>query len=57
MHLNSGEVVQYSLDLFAPGGIDLHVVRALAAQGPAQVSALAVEEGGGTARRRARRAR
>ena len=57
MHLNSGEVVQYSADLFAPGGIDLHVVRALAAQGPAQVSALAVEEGAGTARRRARRAR
>jgi GntR family transcriptional regulator len=29
MHLASGEAVQYAVDLFAPGSVDLHVIRGL----------------------------
>jgi GntR family transcriptional regulator len=29
MHLAGGEAVQYSVDVFAPGSIDLHVIRGL----------------------------
>ena len=32
MHLADGDAVQYSVDVFAPGSIDLHVIRGLAAQ-------------------------
>jgi GntR family transcriptional regulator len=32
MHLAGGEAVQYSIDVFAPGSVDLHVIRGLAAQ-------------------------
>jgi DNA-binding GntR family transcriptional regulator len=35
MHLGSGEAVQHSSDLFAPGGIDLQVRRNLAVTAPA----------------------
>jgi GntR family transcriptional regulator len=38
MYLASGEAVQHSIDLFAPGGLDLHVVRYLRATSPAQVA-------------------
>lgn len=41
MHVTSGEAVQHSRDLFAPGGLDLHVVRWLDRAAPAQVSAAA----------------
>jgi DNA-binding GntR family transcriptional regulator len=37
MYLTSGEPVQWSSDVFAPGGIDLHVRRALEASAPAPV--------------------
>ena len=30
MHLAGGEAVQYSIDVFAPGSVDLHVIRGLA---------------------------
>jgi GntR family transcriptional regulator len=35
MHVGSGEAVQHSSDIFAPGGIDLQVRRNLAVAGPA----------------------
>src|ERR671914_35620 len=35
MHLGSGEAVQHSADVFAPGGIDLHVRRNLEVAAPA----------------------
>jgi DNA-binding GntR family transcriptional regulator len=35
MHLGSGEAVQHSSDLFAPGGIDLQVRRNLEVAAPA----------------------
>jgi GntR family transcriptional regulator len=37
MYLTSGEPVQWSSDVFAPGGIDLHVRRALEASAPAPI--------------------
>ena len=33
MHLAGGEAVQYSIDVFAPGSIDLHVIRGLESPG------------------------
>jgi GntR family transcriptional regulator len=38
IHVTSGEVVHHSRDLFGPGGMDLHVVRALDVERPAQVN-------------------
>jgi hypothetical protein len=35
MHLGSGQAVQHSSDMFAPGGIDLHVRRNLEVAAPA----------------------
>ena len=32
MHLAGGDAVQYSIDVFAPGSVDLHVIRGLAEQ-------------------------
>ena len=29
MHLAGGEAVQYTVDVFAPGSVDLHVIRGL----------------------------
>jgi hypothetical protein len=52
--VTSGEVVHHSRDLFGPGGMDLHVVRALEVERPAQVNPAAGENGparGGRARR------
>jgi GntR family transcriptional regulator len=54
IHVTSGEVVHHSRDLFGPGGMDLHVVRALELERPAQVNPAAGENG--PARRAARRA-
>jgi GntR family transcriptional regulator len=34
MRLTSGETVQHSLDLFGPDGLDLHVIRSMAAEAP-----------------------
>ena len=38
MHLSSGEVVQHSIDLFTPGGLDLHVIRHLEPAAPAAIT-------------------
>ncbi len=38
MHVTAGEVVHHSTDLFAPEGVDLHVVRALEVEAPAAVN-------------------
>lgn len=40
VHLTTGEAVQRSHDLFGPGGLDLHVIRALDVGVPSQVGAL-----------------
>ena len=39
IHVTSGEVVHHSRDLFAPEGVDLHVVRALELEAPVAVNA------------------
>ena len=41
VHLTTGEAVQRSLDVFRPGGLDLHVIRALERDGPSQVGVTA----------------
>lgn len=38
IHVTSGETVQHSTDLFAPEGIDLHVMRGLDAVGPSSLA-------------------
>jgi len=38
-HVTTGEVFYFAHDIFAPGGLDLHVLRWLEAAGPEQVSA------------------
>ena len=53
-HLTSGEIVQYSTDIFAPGALDLHVIRWVEATVPAQVSS-GGKNGREAARRRKRR--
>jgi GntR family transcriptional regulator len=45
IHVTSGEVVHHSRDLFGPGGMDLHVVRALDVERPAQVNPAGGENG------------
>jgi GntR family transcriptional regulator len=45
IHVTSGEVVHHSRDLFGPGGMDLHVVRALEVERPAQVNPAGGENG------------
>ena len=52
IHVTSGEVVHHSRDLFGPGGMDLHVVRALDVERPAQINPAGGENGPA---RRARR--
>jgi GntR family transcriptional regulator len=55
IHVTSGEVVHHSRDLFGPGGVDLHVVRALEVERPAAVNPAAPQPGpGGAAPRGAR---
>jgi len=44
IHVTSGEVVHHSRDLFGPGGVDLHVVRALDVERPAAVNPAVVPE-------------
>ena len=38
MHVAAGEAVQHSIDLFGPGGLDLHVIRYLMSASPAHVA-------------------
>jgi GntR family transcriptional regulator len=38
MHVTSGEAMQYATDVFAPGSVDLHVMRGLQGEQPEQVS-------------------
>ena len=45
LHVTSGEVVHHSSDMFGPGGMDLHVVRARAVERPAQVNPVGGENG------------
>lgn len=46
-HLNSGEIVHFSTDIFAPGALDLHVIRWIEASVPAQVSTVGRNGGPG----------
>jgi GntR family transcriptional regulator len=39
-HLTSGEIMHFSTDIFAPGALDLHVIRWIEASVPAQVNAV-----------------
>jgi DNA-binding GntR family transcriptional regulator len=54
-HLTSGEIVHFSTDIFAPGALDLHVIRSIDADVPAQVNA--VGRNGRDGARRGRRKR
>jgi GntR family transcriptional regulator len=54
-HLTSGETVQFSTDIFAPGALDLHVIRWIEAAVPAQVNS--VGRNGRDGNRRGRRKR
>ena len=54
-HLTSGETVHYSTDIFAPGALDLHVIRWIEAAKPAQVNSVA--RNGREGRRRGQRKR
>jgi GntR family transcriptional regulator len=53
IHVTSGEVVHHSRDLFGPGGMDLHVVRALDVERPAQVNPAPADNGPARRSRRA----
>ena len=53
IHVTSGEVVHHSRDLFGPGGMDLHVVRALDVERPAQINPAAGWNGPARSLRRA----
>jgi GntR family transcriptional regulator len=37
VHLTTGEAIQRSVDLFGPGGLDLHVIRALKTDAPGHI--------------------
>jgi len=54
-HLTSGETVQFSTDIFAPGALDLHVIRWIEAAKPQQVNS--VGRNGRDGARRGRRKR
>ena len=56
IHVTSGDIVHYSRDLFGPGGMDLHVVRALDLERPAAVNH-SPPEAGAPGEPRLRRAR
>jgi GntR family transcriptional regulator len=51
VHLTTGEAVQRSHDVFGPGGLDLHVIRALERDAPNQVGAHAAHSTDGRSRR------
>lgn len=55
MYLTSGEPIQWSRDIFTPGGLDLHVRRALDGASPLPIAGPNAE-GGGLNRRLRRRA-
>ena len=57
VHLASGEAVQRSIDVFGPGGLDLHVIRALDRDRPSQVVIASGDVAADGIRRRAPRAR
>ena len=57
VHLTTGEAVQRSHDVFGPGGLDLHVIRALDRSGPTQVGAPSANASADGALRRASRPR
>jgi GntR family transcriptional regulator len=46
MHLTSGEAIQWSCDIFTPGGLDLHVRRALEGTSPLPIVSGAAQRGG-----------
>jgi len=50
MHLTSGEPIQWSCDVFAPGGLDLHVRRALEGASPLPIVNQRTVAGGGAPR-------
>ena len=50
MHLTSGEPMQWSCDVFAPGGMDLHVRRALEGASPLPIVNQRTVAGGGAPR-------
>ncbi len=45
MHLTSGEAIQWSCDIFTPGGLDLHVRRALEGTSPLPIAGPRAEAG------------
>jgi DNA-binding GntR family transcriptional regulator len=55
-HLTSGEIVHFSTDIFGPGALDLHVIRSIDADVPAQVNAVG-RNGRDDARRGRRKSR
>jgi DNA-binding GntR family transcriptional regulator len=55
-HLTSGEIVHFSTDIFGPGALDLHVIRSIDADVPAQVNAVG-RNGRDSARRGRRKSR
>lgn len=56
-HLTSGEIVHFSTDVFAPGALDLHVIRWIEADVPAQVNAVGKNGRDGRPRGRRRKRR
>ncbi|HEY2600215.1 MAG TPA: GntR family transcriptional regulator [Thermoleophilaceae bacterium] len=54
-HLNSGEIVHFSTDVFAPAALDLHVIRWIELQQPAQVTAAGRNGRNGSRRGRRKR--
>jgi hypothetical protein len=55
-HITTGEIVQFSTDIFAPGALDLHVIRWIESSAPAQVN-VGAGNGGDRARRERRKRR
>lgn len=54
-HLTSGETIHFSIDIFAPGALDLHVIRWIEASVPAQVNSVGKNGRDGRARGRRKR--
>ena len=57
VHLTSGDAVQRSHDVFRPGGLDLHVIRALDRDRPTQVGTFSEDASADGNRRRGPRTR
>jgi hypothetical protein len=56
MYTAAADPVAYARDLFAPEGLDVHVMRSLGASAPAQVASITSARGA-AGRRRGRRPR